>query len=694
MSGRLALPLLLAGVAFCAMPSHAALQLYVAPNGNDAWSGKRDTPSSVKPDGPFATLERARDVIRSLRRAGTMPKGGVTVWIRGGEFFRDRSFMISAADGGTADAPVAYRAVAGETPRLIGGREIRGWHLVDQSPAKDRIAVRSLGRVWQADLKAQGIPVVPIGAEKTSSLPARVMGTELYFQDRPMPIATWPAAGWERIATVPRGQKGDRFTYKGNEPAFWKDPANLWVHGYWTWDWAESYVKVGSIDPSTKAIVTLPPYGVYGYSPNRRWRAVNVLEELGEPGQWAIDRSAGVVYFRPPAPLEDGRAFAACLEDPIIRVDGASYVTIEGLTVECGLGAGIQVTGGSDVTVRGCTLRNLGTYGVWIGNGLETGMWFDYANVIHPRDGGEHHTVADCDFYNLGGGGIVLAGGDRVSLTPSQHTAVNNHIHDYARWNRTCRAGISIDGVGARVANNLIHDAPHQAIFVNGNDNLVELNEIHHVCMETSDAGAFYMGRDWAQRGNVVRYNYFHDIGATADVNAVYLDDWISGTVVFGNVFRKSGRGVMVGGGRDNLVENNIFVDCTPAVHVDSRGQGWARYYFDGTDNTLFERLKLVHPDRPPYSTHYPPLAKILADEPAVAKGNRVLHNISSGGRWLDLRDGLTDRVVEIRDNLTEGDPGFVDAAGGNLTLRPDSPAWKLGFQRIPMEMIGLRRSH
>ena len=41
----------------------AALELHVATDGNDAWSGKLSSPSAKKSDGPFATFERARDAI-------------------------------------------------------------------------------------------------------------------------------------------------------------------------------------------------------------------------------------------------------------------------------------------------------------------------------------------------------------------------------------------------------------------------------------------------------------------------------------------------------------------------------------------------------------------------------------------------------------------------------------------------------
>jgi parallel beta-helix repeat protein len=244
--------------------------------------------------------------------------------------------------------------------------------------------------------------------------------------------------------------------------------------------------------------------------------------------------------------------------------------------------------------------------------------------------------------------------------------------------------------VGNRIAHNLVHDAPHTAVLLHGNDHRVEYNDIHHVCMETADAGAFYMGRDFTERGNVVQYNYFHDFPG-GDMQAIYLDDFASGTTVLGNICYRTGRGVLIGGGRDNVVENNVFVECNPAVWVDARGMTWAGKMFNGQDQTLIVRLNAVNFSSPPYSERYPELAGILENQPAVPKGNRIEKNIAFGGPWLELRRPLVDTVVEIRNNLTDGDPRFVDLHKGDFRLRNDSPAFRLGFQPIPMEMIGPR---
>ena len=140
--------------------------------------------------------------------------------------------------------------------------------------------------------------------------------------------------------------------------------------------------------------------------------------------------------------------------------------------------------------------------------------------------------------------------------------------------------------------------------------------------------------------------------------------------------------------------------------------------YFDGTYNVLFDRIAELKATEPPYSERYLELATLLEDNPALPRGNKLLRNICTGphwldlvdcesawhknvpwegpirkqGRWVDERDGVGMALLEVQDNLLAADPGFVDAAAGDYRLREDSPAWALGFQRIPVEEIGLQK--
>jgi hypothetical protein len=238
----------------------------------------------------------------------------------------------------------------------------------------------------------------------------------------------------------------------------------------------------------------------------------------------------------------------------------------------------------------------------------------------------------------------------------------------------------------------VIHDGPHNAIQLGGNDHTIEFNEIHHVCFETGDVGAFYMGRDWTARGTIIRHNYFHDIKGPGlhGAMAVYLDDSASGISIIGNIFHRAGRAAFIGGGRDNLVENNIFVDCPASVHVDARGVGWMKYHVEA-DGTLPKRLRAMPYKRPPWSEKYPSLVTILKDSPGLPSGNIVRRNISFGGKWLDVEDKAMP-LIKFEDNLVDTDPHFVNLEQQDFRLHPDSPAFSLGFQRIPVEKIGLYR--
>jgi len=82
---------------------------------------------------PFATLERARDTVRELKRAGKVHKAGLTVWLRGGDFLRTNALELTAADSGTLNGPVVWRAYGNERVRLLGGHALTGFRPVSDA---------------------------------------------------------------------------------------------------------------------------------------------------------------------------------------------------------------------------------------------------------------------------------------------------------------------------------------------------------------------------------------------------------------------------------------------------------------------------------------------------------------------------------------------------------------------------------
>jgi len=662
----------LASAGLCAAPP--GITLHVARNGNDAWSGRLDAPNAAGSDGPFATPARARAEIRRLKAAGGLPGGGAVVEIRAGVYELAEPLDLGAGDSGTEASPIVYRARTGDEVRLAGGRVIRGFAPVTDAAVLDRLDDAAKGKVLQADLKALGI--ADFGEAKGG-------GIELFFGDKPMTLARWPNEGFVTIADVvvqdghqihgARGSKVGRFTYDGDRPARWLGEKDPWLHGYWFWDWSAERQKIESIDPAQRIIAVAPPYHGYGYRKGQWYYAFNMLCELDSPGEWYLDRQAGVLYFWPPEPTDKAPAVVSVLPS-LLAVKNASHVTLRGFILEAVRGTAVTISACTRVEVAGCTIRNAGGSAVSI-------------------DGGSECAVIGCDIHDTGRGGISLSGGDRTALAPARHRAENNNIHDYGRWERMYQAGVHLAGVGNIVRRNLIHNAPHMAIMFGGNDHVIELNEIHSVCYESNDAGAMYAGRNWTMRGHVIRHNYLHHISGFRGRGCVgvYLDDMFASAAIRGNIFFKVTAAAFIGGGRDNRVENNIFVDCNPALHIDARALGWAHYHADEWIQEGREKgtISGIAYDKPPYRDRYPELAGILDDDPKAPKGNVIARNICAGGRWDDI-EGQARPLLKLEDNLVGADPLFVDAANLDFRLRDDSPAWKLGFERIPVESIGL----
>lgn len=601
-------------LAFCSMAQLRSEELYVSPKGADSNPGTKAR--------PFASLERARDAARAAKH-----DVAITIWLRGGNYRRTTTFALTAADSGTAAAPVIYRAVAGEKVRIVGGAQVEGFK-------------KWRGEILRADLRAQGITNYGEMLSRGMGRP-NIAALELFFNNRPMTLARWPNIGWAYTAAATKDKAQSEFAYEGERAARWVNAPDAWVHGYWYYDWADHYERITHIDTAHHLIDTAAPSPNYNYRGGQRWRVVNVLDELDEPSEWYLDRGEGVLYFWPPSPIAAGVAEVSLLDKPLVSVEGASYVEFRDLDFALTRADGIVIRDGSHVRVVHCSIANTGNAGVVI------------------RDG-DSDVVEDSEIRDTGDGGVVLDGGDRKTLTAAGHVAARNHIHNYARWSRTYTPGVNVSGVGNRVVGNTIDHAPHFAIWVHGNEHLIEGNDIHTVAMETADASAYYIGADTTERGNTVRGNYFHNLGL-GDINAVYLDDESSGSYVIGNVIRGAARGAKIGGGNDNVFEKNKFVDDDMGIHFDARGMGWQKAYFDGTNPALLNRLKAMPYQEEPWRSRYPQLVGFLNQTPGLPTGN-VIHDNEC---WCRVWVAYYDKLTEEKN---------MDSAGNKV--HPESAVW------------------
>jgi hypothetical protein len=658
------------------MACHAAVAatLYVSPSGKDSNAGTEAL--------PFATLKRAQEEIRQWKSRGGLPTGGIAVDLRGGAYELAEPMQWTEKDSGTEDAPIVYQARAGEKARILGGRAVSGWKVCTDPAVLKRLDAAARGQVWQADLKALGIrDLAGIGgAAVYQSDP----GLEVFFQDQPMTLARYPNSGYMHITAALDAQgarKTGDFTapqgkFVGNDPrpGRWTNEKDIWLHGFWVWDWADLRIPLLSVDPSGPILTVGPQPGRPHAVRSGQWfYAQNVLPELDRPGEWFLDRDTATLYFWPPAPLASGQVVVSVVRD-LFRLDEASHIRFRNLQIEGGRGTAVVIRGGTNDRVIGCTIRNLGNWAVKV-------------------YGGTSHGVVGCDIDQTGQGGIHLEGGDRKTLVAGGHYAENNHIHHTARWDPVYQQAIALFGVGNRAVHNLIHHVPHVAIGFSGNDQVIEYNEIHTSVFQSNDAGAIYTSppdETWSMRGHKIRYNYLHHIRGFQGKGClgVYLDDCFSSADISSNVFYDVATAILIGGGRDNRLTNNLFVECGQAFSIDARGLGWAK----GVGEFATKELIALDYKRPPWSTRYPELLNLLEDEPLAPKGNVVARNVCWGGKW-GSTEAKAQPHVKFESNLIGSDPGFSGKPPADFTLSKDSPAWKLGFQPIPFDRIGVYRS-
>lgn len=713
------------------------IAIYVAPSGNDAWSGQIDAPNHSRSDGPFATLGRAQLALRDLPQKERASRG-VTISLRGGTYFLPSPLQLNEIDSGAAGAPTVIQAYPGESVTLSGGCPVRTW------------------RTWKGNILQANVSGITSWTQSgTPGRPLNVLtqSNELFFNGTRMELARWPKRNgspeggeWAVTTGVPIKGSRTQFYYQGDAPSRWLHPEKAQAHIFPWADWMENYCTIASID-ANKHLITLSTPTFCEIKPGRRFFVRNVLEELDSPGEWYLDNDAGILYFYPPTKEIEAKPADISVLPSIFMLNHAQRIILRNLTIEDVTGTAVDAISGSDNHIEGCEIRNTGAGAISI-------------------SGGVSYIVDGCLIHD-NNGGISINAGDRTTLTSSNIEISNNHIFRYDVLGKCYTAAIGITGVGVTVTHNLIHDGPHVAISLwQVNDLTISYNEIHHVCLSSADCGAIYMGRDWTWRGNKILCNKIHDVPgyyccddynekkqtvryASFGASGVYLDDGMSGFDVEGNIiYRISDRGVQLGGGRDNRIANNIFVDNGNAIGADAR-YAKSGEFVDG----LSQPLAKIHYNTPPWSVRYPKLAAPMR-HPGWPEGNEIVGNIvaktplHNPGRpkgnevigstvvktinveqvqplvsyafpsdavtidrniyWNDSapvvinesfidRDGSYNKLswenwqkTGFDANGLAADPLFVASERDDYRLRSDSPAYKIGYPKFAWEMIGL----
>mgnify|MGYP001286651059 CR=1 FL=1 len=720
----LAAAVILVSLSFGAVPCRAGgelvqdAQFYVSPNGSDNNSGSFGS--------PFATIQKARNAVAILKQKGKLPKGGLKVAIMAGEYAVRDGLNFGKANSGTAVCPVTYCAYGNGEVSLNGGVTLdNGCFRKVSGDAKDRLPGIAAMYVKECDLKALGITAADYGklyafgsyntASKYDGDTTGPTYSELFWNGERMTLARYPNGndyletgkiydngdtsetygngttqnpGWNNMRNPRGGTFGINCILK-NKIKNWETTDDVWLFGFFKYDWADSATPIASVDLKAKKLTTKYA-SCYGFNKGARYYIYNSLEELDAKGEWYLDRTTGMLYVYPPDNIKKADIQITLTVKNIISCS-ADYITFQGITVKGTRGSGIVMCGSND-SVIGCTVTDVA------GNGI---------TMQGNNNLADRNTV-----FHVGASGIEMSGGDRKTLTPSNSTASNNLVRNWSEVVKTYRSAIGAGGTGITICHNEMYDAPHLAVLYGGNDIVIEYNKIHDVCKETIDGGAVYAGRNWTMQGCVVRYNYFNEINAEiGDPVALYFDDALSGQTAYGNVFNNiKGIGILAGGGRDLAIANNVFIDVGTPVSYDDRARdgfvnnGWFAHMVVPENSTMWANLAAMPYKSKIWRTKYPSLAKISTDrskpddiEFACNPSHSIIANnvlYSSGKELGNIADSVyTYSTVGENKIYRVQNPGFVSLCKDNFAFKDDAKAFDdlPGFVNIPFGEIGIK---
>jgi hypothetical protein len=220
-------------------------------------------------------------------------------------------------------------------------------------------------------------------------------------------------------------------------------------------------------------------------------------------------------------------------------------------------------------------------------------------------------TIYGCEIFNIANSGFTDAYTNRKSLIPQYNLLSESNIY-------SCQIGAALsNSVGTKINYTQIHDCVSAVYLNGGNDNIIEFNNILNI-----PANGVYSNPDPTIRGNVIKNNYFSNVR-----KAVNLDYMLCGCKVDSNVFLDCETPVYLGGGRDNVVQNNVINNCANSIVAESRGLTDCTSYFDPVSGIMVANLKAMPYTAVLWSKKYPELSKYLTDSPSTPKNNTVVYN-------------------------------------------------------------------
>ncbi|MBB3916734.1 right-handed parallel beta-helix repeat-containing protein [Rhizobium fabae] len=547
---------------------------YVSPDGKDSWSGRLPTTDQQGGDGPFASIERARDAARE--------KGGTnTIALGQGDYYLAQPIVFDARDAG-----LILTARCNEAPILHGGPRVRDW------------AQQADGH-WTAPLKLA--PDEGVGDLFVNG----IRQTRARFPNAPADGD--PRKGWLFAAkcepAIDMREGNTRFCFHAGDLPTVGDTSGLVVDivgGYQPGSqWGNDTLPVVSIDGPGRTVYTKGT-GYFFTAEGSRYFLSGAKALLDAPGEWWYDLGAGQLYYIPVEQAFSNSVVVAGVLPTFFKLDGASGMVISGLELRDGAPEG---SGKFSTETRGFgAIRIERADGVKIlGNNIENvGVG---VHVSESKDA----LIAGNVIADVAGNGIYVGTNYGTFGKSNGARILSNHIHDIGKvYIET--AGIWFQAAdNVRIADNLIENTAQFGIaggsLWGSNDAVynavIEHNVIHNANQQTADGGAIkMMGEQADPLNSTIRYNLVTGTGHLMNrVDgtfwppgyentsewpspiswAIYTDGKASGLRIEGNTLSGNITAIGINGGWSNLVVGNVITDGSGAAFRvdDSTGRGW-----------------------------------------------------------------------------------------------------------------------
>ncbi len=538
------------------LSSELQRDFYVAPDGSDLASGKQIAPLATLNE----AVKRMQAVIKT--NSGSVPAGGLTVWVKGGLYTYTTTLTLGASFQGTERALIVIRAVPGETPVFDGSISLdaSSFQLVTNAAMLARLNPNARGHVLAATV-TNSVVTNFLSKRTNLNLDGKMMRKSrfpnegyahikqildngaVYMAGRT--LGDPPAYSWE----APIGGEFILTEQPGGDWAAEADEQNATVTGYLAYDW---YKETHSIARVTNGCIKLLDYSSYGVistaSVPRRLAVYGLLCELDVPGEWFFDKTTQTLFIYPFTELTSESSIGVWAGGLFADFNQCAYVTLRDLTITGAANlsdpAMVRMIGGHHNRLAGCTLKNSERLAIKI-------------------EGGQFNGIQSCDVYDVVSH-IRTDGGAVKTLTPTSNYVDNCHFTQVQAGDYY--GGVAIRGVGDRLSHSLIHNLPGQPITPSGNLQSIEDNEVFNVGFEEGDGGAMYTAQAvWGGYGQVFRGNFLHHVVCTPQLHprgGIYFDQQYGGGRIENNVFYKCAqRTILINGGAGVTVSSNLFLN-------------------------------------------------------------------------------------------------------------------------------------